>query len=90
MRWLVGAASLVLLGISACSRASSTQDEEAAVFLSVLKFMQAHPPLRGAASRFEERMLKKHAVSSYIIRSGDIYGYLRDDFFKGEVALSSS
>lgn len=61
-----------------CSSPSSEPEQEEGVFLATIKYLRTHPPVKGYLPCFEERMLKRDATQSYILKTDDIYGLINN------------
>lgn len=76
--------SLILGGCSS----PSLEDEEEGVFLATIYYLREHPPVRGYRPCYEERMLKRDTTPSYIIKTDDTYGLIKDVFWKAMIRCS--
>jgi hypothetical protein len=72
----------ILLSGTACTSQLPEADEELLVFSSTLRYLRAHPVHGSQSQCFEERMLKRNTSKAPLLRAGDVYGYINDDFWK--------
>jgi len=88
MKQLAIAIICVSLAFGGCSSASSKAEEEEGAFVATIKYLRTHPPVKGYLPCFEERMLKRDTAPSYVIKTDDIYGLIKNEFWKIMISCS--